>query len=368
MKSSAREIPLAPTAKREPMLEFLIDAMERRLLPDSAVRFGIRRLCGERLAEAAKLTTEEVQEQDQKYLEMLRTSPVAVHTKDANQQHYELPASFFDLVLGENKKYSCAFYNSPTETLNQAEDNALAITIERADLKDGMQILELGCGWGSITLAMARKFPNAKIIALSNSKPQREFIEAKAKSLGLDNVRILTRDVAEVVDLDKEFGAFDRVVSVEMLEHMRNYEALFARISKWLKPGGKFFAHIFTHREMSYLFDVDGTNNWMGKYFFTGGQMPSRYLLRSFQRNLTLEKQWTWDGKNYEKTSNDWLDNLDKNYDAIIPIMKSVYGNEEAERWLQRWRVFFMSCAELFGYADGSQWFVSHYLFSKKEA
>ena len=133
------------------------------------------------------------------------------------------------------------------------------------------------------------------------------FIEAKANRLGLKNVRILTRDVAEVVDLDKEFGAFDRVVSVEMLEHMRNYEILFARIAKWLKPGGKFFAHIFTHREMSYLFDVEGTNNWMGKYFFTGGQMPSRYLLRSFQRNLNLEQQWTWDGKNYEKTSNDWL-------------------------------------------------------------
>jgi cyclopropane-fatty-acyl-phospholipid synthase len=348
----------------EPVLEALIDLVERGFIPDFMVRLGIRRLCRERLATYTGLDARDVQELESQYYADLVSSPVAVNTSDANRQHYELPPEFFDLVLGKHKKYSCAFWPYGVKSLDEAEYQALEATIERAELKDGMSILELGCGWGSLTLAMASRFPASKIISLSNSQPQRTYIEGKLHERGLTNVRVLTRNIVETDNLAAEFGAFDRVVSVEMFEHLRNYETLFSRIGSWLKPDGKLFTHIFTHREYSYFFDADGTDNWMGKYFFTGGQMPSRYLFRSFQRDLTLQKQWTWNGAHYAKTAEAWLQNIDYHEAKVLKIMERTYGVAEAERWLQRWRVFFLACAELFGFDSGNEWFVSHYLFT----
>jgi cyclopropane-fatty-acyl-phospholipid synthase len=347
-------------------LEIGIDLMERGLVPDAVTRAGIRKLCAQRLQAYAELSASDLQEAEQKYVAELCRSPIAVHTQDANRQHYELPAEFFDLVLGRNKKYSSAFWDSRTTNLDDAEDNALNVTIARAGLSDGMSILELGCGWGSLSLAMAKRFRNSKIVALSNSNSQREFIDAQARQHGLTNLTVITRDISETKDLQLEFGHFDRVVSVEMFEHVRNYRELFQRISSWLKPEGKLFAHIFTHREHSYHFETEGEDNWMGKYFFTGGQMPSRYLFRSFQRDLTLEKQWSWNGSHYAKTCEAWLRKMDAEPAQVMKIMKATYGDAEAARWVQRWRVFFLSCAELFAFRDGNEWFVSHYLFSRK--
>ncbi len=341
-----------------------IDAAERGLVPDFFLRAGIRYLCAERLRELTgpNLTAEQLRLQE--YVDGLRRAPVAVATREANEQHYEVPAEFYRLVLGKNLKYSSAYYPPGVDSLDQAEDLALETTIQRADLRDGMRILELGCGWGSLTLAMARKFPKAKITALSNSKSQRAFILEKAMLEGLTNVDVLTRNVAE--GLGVPTNAFDRVVSVEMFEHMKNYGRLLARISDVLVPGGKLFVHIFTHRRFAYPFETEGEDNWMGKYFFTGGQMPSHDLLLHFQRDLQIEAQWAWDGTHYSRTAEDWLKNQNENRDAILALFERTYGNPvDARRWFERWRIFFLSCAELFGYAHGQEWGVSHYRFTK---
>ncbi len=343
------------------MNSLMIEAMERRFLPDVAVRYGIRKLCEVRLSELRNSSEAD-------YIEKLKQGPIAVHTKEANEQHYELPPEFFKLVLGKNRKYSSAFWTQGCRGLDEAEDHALELTIEHAELRDGMEILELGCGWGSLTLAMAKKFPNAKIVALSNSNPQREYIEGEAKRRGLSNIRIITRNIVEVTDLSSEFGSFDRVVSVEMFEHLKNYEALLSRISGWLKPNGKLFVHIFTHENHSYPFETEGEDNWMGKYFFTGGQMPAKDLLPSFQKDFQLEKQWDWSGRHYGQTAEAWLKNMDRNSGEVKEIFNRVYGKQDSARWVQRWRVFFMSCAELFNFDSGREWGVTHYLFqvSKK--
>jgi cyclopropane-fatty-acyl-phospholipid synthase len=350
------------------MSTFLTQAMENGHLPDSLIRFGIRKLCRERLKEITVADLERRLETRREYIHALRNSPLAVATREANEQHYEVPASFFDLVLGQHKKYSSAHFSSKTLTLDQAEAEALETTMKRAGLKNGQKILELGCGWGSLTLAMARKFPDSSIIALSNSNSQREWIESRAKSENLRNVRILTRNIVEVTDLQEEFGEFDRVVSVEMFEHLRNYELLFSRISKWLKPSGELFVHIFTHRDASYFFETDGEDNWMGRYFFTGGQMPAQDLFLDFQRDLLLVDQWAWSGTHYGETSERWLQNLDHNRDAVLTIFRQTYGEKNAIIWLNRWRIFFMACAELFNFDQGREWGVTHYRFINRKS
>jgi cyclopropane-fatty-acyl-phospholipid synthase len=348
------------------MLGLFIEAMERGLVPDPAIRMGIRKLCRDRLKSFGEATPDRREKQTHTYVEELKRSPLVVHADDANRQHYELPPEFFSLVLGANRKYSSALWSENCQNLNQAETDALNETMARAEIQDGMKILELGCGWGSLTLAMATKFPNSQIVALSNSAPQRLYIEKEASKRGLKNVQIITRNIENVVNLQTEFGFFDRVVSVEMFEHLRNYEMLLERISTWLKPGGKLFVHIFTHKDFSYLFEAEGESNWMGQYFFTGGQMPSHELLTRFQKNLKSEKQWSWNGKHYSLTSEAWLKNQDQNRERIMQIFCEVYGKKHAARWFQRWRVFFLSCAELFGFSGGSEWGVSHYLFKKE--
>jgi cyclopropane-fatty-acyl-phospholipid synthase len=347
------------------MIEHFIKAMEKGQIPDTAIRFGIRKLCKQRLEDLHTPSLAAKQEKAEIYRQSLVNSPLAVHTKDANEQHYELPADFFFHVLGKNLKYSSCYYDEKTKSLDEAEDLALTITCERAEIKDGMRILELGCGWGSLSLFMAKKFPQSKIVSISNSASQKAFIDGEATKRGLKNLMVLTRDISQLESLALEFESFDRVVSVEMFEHFKNYEILLSKINDVLTPNGKLFIHIFTHKEYSYPFEVEGEDNWMGKYFFTGGQMPSHNLLYSFQKDLYLETSWAWDGVHYEKTSEDWLANMDKNATLIMEIFKKTYGKESTE-WFNRWRVFFMSCAELFGYEKGQQWGVSHYRFSKR--
>lgn len=340
----------------------LIDLCERGLLPDALTRLGIRRLCAQRLREEGADDLDRADQRFRELLEELRHSPIAIETDAANEQHYEVPARFFELCLGRRLKYSSAFYATGSETLEQAEDAMLALYGERAGLADGQHILELGCGWGSLTLWMAERFPNARITGVSNSRSQREHILAQAARRGLGNVQILTCDVNR---LELPLESFDRVVSIEMFEHMRNYKRLLGNIAGWLKPGGKLFVHIFAHRFLMYPFLTEGEDNWMGRYFFTGGLMPSADTLLHFQDELTLEQRWLLPGTHYERTANHWLENQDRNREEVMQVLAGTYGAGQAARCHQRWRMFWMACAELFGYEGGRQWLVAHYRFSK---
>lgn len=341
-------------------LEKAMQLVEGGKVPDSVVRFGIRRLLKERLKDTSKGGAEAQEERLQALREEANRSPVAVLTEKANEQHYEVPAEFFQHVLGHRRKYSCCHWDKSVKTLDAAEDAALAITCARADLQDDQHILELGCGWGSLTLWMAERYPRSTITAVSNSHGQRESIEAAATTRGLKNVRIITADMNEF----QPDRTFNRVVSVEMFEHMRNHGELMRRIASWLSPQGKLFVHIFCHRSLCYLFETEGAANWMGRHFFSGGMMPSADWLCTCPQPLTLSRRWFWNGQHYEKTSNAWLARMDAKRDALTPLFAATYG-ADASRWFIRWRIFFMACAELFGYAHGEDWLVAHYLFEK---
>ena len=333
---------------------------ERGWLPDALIRLGIRRLCRERLQHESRGGPDE---QDLRYahlLETLKCSPVALHTNEANAQHYELPPAFFALCLGSRLKYSSCYYPTGRESLSEAEEAMLRLYEERAELADGQDILELGCGWGSLTFWMAERFPRSRITAVSNSRSQGVYIRAKCLERDLRNVRILTAD-ANSLALEAE--QFDRCVCVEMFEHMRNYEVLLARIAGWLRPAGKLFVHIFAHQSFMYPFETAGAGNWLGRHFFTGGLMPATDTLSWFQRDLLMDARWKVSGSHYERTANAWLANQDRHHDQVLRVLREVYGPELAVLWLQRWRMFWMACAELFGYDEGRQWLVAHYRF-----
>lgn len=344
-----------------------VNWVEQGLVPDRVVRLGIRRLLKARLTELNSGDPAAVAALTQAFVDELRSAPLALLPEKANEQHYEVPAEFFGAVLGAHRKYSSCYWGEPggadaVQTLEQAEAAALAMTCERADLQDGQQVLELGCGWGSLSLWMAERYPASRITALSNSHSQREYIEGQAAVRGLTNLQVITQDI-NAFDTDERF---DRVVSVEMFEHLRNWPRAFAQVASWLRPDGRFFMHVFAHREAPYAFVERDASDWMSRHFFSGGMMPSDDLALHCQDDLRLARRWRWDGTHYQRTSEAWLRRMDDQRDALWPLFEQTYGRAEAGVWWMRWRLFFMSVAELFGYDGGRQWWVSHYLFDKR--
>jgi cyclopropane-fatty-acyl-phospholipid synthase len=336
--------------------------IEKNILPDWLIRRGIRHLLRVRLREESAGGPEAQEARKMQRIEIMRNSPIAVSTAAANTQHYEVPAPFFELCLGRRLKYSCALWDDRTPSLDTAEAAMLDLTCGRAQIEDGQSILELGCGWGSLSLYMAERFPNADITAVSNSQTQREFIERRARAAGLRRLRVLTGDVNDL-QIERQF---DRVVSVEMFEHLRNPEALMTRIASWMKPDARFFMHIFCHKMFSYFFEVRDETDWIARHFFTGGMMPSADLPLHFQKDLECIEKWDVNGVHYQKTAKAWLDNIDHNQTAILNVFGKERGAAEAKKTFAYWRVFFMTCAELFGYRNGYEWFVCHYLFQHK--
>jgi cyclopropane-fatty-acyl-phospholipid synthase len=330
----------------------ILGTAERVPLPDAVIRAGVQRLCSRTATRLAGGNAES----DAAFVQGMAARAIAEGTVEASAQHHEVPTAFFGCVLGPNRKYSSGFYKEPASTLQEAEEEALRQTIEHAALADGQSILELGCGWGSLSLAMARQFPKARITAVSNSNSQREYIEAEAASRDLTNLRVVTGDI-NVFDPGSQFA---RIVSVEMFEHMMNWRELLTRARSWLAPDGRLFMHVFTHRSGTYLLDRADKDDWIAQHFFAGGVMPSHHLIRQYADLFAVEKEWRWSGVHYQRTALDWLDNFDRNRDEIERILRPVYGCDTALR-MRRWRWFFLATAGLFGYAGGSEWGVSHY-------
>ena len=324
-------------------------------LPDWLIRTGIRRLLRRRLSEEATIPDAD----RTTWLSDLATGPIAVHTELANEQHYEVVPAFFEAILGPHLKYSSGYWSPGATSLPEAEAAMLQLSCERAQIQDGQTILDLGCGWGSLSLWIAEHFPACSVLAISNSKLQREFIESRCAQREISNLRVVTADINHF----DPAARFDRVVSVEMFEHMRNWSLLLERIDDWLEPSGKLFVHIFCHREYSYPYEDRASGDWMARHFFSGGIMPAFDLLPTISDRFQLEESWRIDGRHYQKTLEAWLQKLDAAPNLEIPLTQ-VYG-ADAKLWRQRWRIFLMSCSELFGYRDGQEWNVAHYRMSR---
>ncbi len=335
---------------------------ESGLVPDSVIRKGIRRLLEKKREEIYADDIEQAARITRDFTSMMRTSPVALVPDLANEQHYEVPAAFFCEVLGARRKYSCCHWGEGVGSLDDAENSSLRMSAARVQLRDGMKVLDLGCGWGSFSLWIAEHYPNSHVTSVSNSHSQRDYIAAEARARELDNIQVVVADMNDFATEQR----FDRIVSLEMFEHMRNYAELFRRIDSWLQPDGRFFMHIFTHRTTPYEYIDKGPGDWMSRHFFSGGIMPSADLPLFFQEHLAVENRWAWNGMHYAKTLRAWLDRMDERKLAVMPVLASTYGDDAASRWWMRWRMFFMACEELFRYDGGREWYVSHYLFRKR--
>lgn len=328
-------------------------------VPEWLVRAGIRKMLAQKIREQTFESSARQRKELLDFVEELKASPIAIHTDSANKQHYEVPARFFEAVLGPRLKYSSAFWLPETKSLEEAEINMLELYCERAELQDGQHILDLGCGWGSLSLFLAERYPSSQIVALSNSASQKDFIEKKARLLQLKNVSVIKADIAK-------FGTdtkFDRIISIEMFEHLKNYQEMFRRVSLWLNGEGKVFIHVFTHRLFAYHYEDKSGSDWLTSNFFEGGTMPSEDLFEHFQQNLRIAKQWSVPGTHYQKTAEAWLSNMKAKRQKVMEIMNETYGRDEALKWWAFWKIFFLSCAELWGYKNGTEWKVTHYLF-----
>lgn len=335
--------------------------LEKGILPDAIVRAGIRRLLRKRLRNERADDPEASAQRLAEWIKQCDDSSIAIDTDAANEQHYEVPAAFYQLVLGKYRKYSCGLWTKSTTTLDEAEAAMLEQSCRRAGIEDGMRVLDLGCGWGSMSLWIAEHYPNCKVVGVSNSNSQREFIMAQAQERGLDNVEIITCDVNQLELEQAREQPFDRIVSIEMMEHTRNWRSLLERVRNWLKPDGRMFIHVFTHRTVGYQFVSETDDDWMARHFFTGGQMPADSQLFHFQDDMQVESHWRVSGRHYQRTADAWLRNLDQNREAATATLRRPYG-QDAAKMTNLWRVFFMSCSELWGFDNGREWLVSHYL------
>ena len=338
-----------------------VDWTETGLVPDSVIRAGIRRLLDRKLKEIHVTDVEKAAIIKNRFVQMMGESPIALVPHLANEQHYEVPAAFYSEVLGRNRKYSCCYWPTGVNDLDAAEDAALQVTAERAGIEDGMKVLDLGCGWGSLSLWIAEHFPKASVTSVSNSRSQRDYIVRAAENRGIENIEVHVCDMNDFAAP----GTYARIVSVEMFEHMRNYPELFRRISNWLEPDGRFFMHIFCHRTTPYEYIDRGPSDWMSRHFFSGGIMPSADLPMRIGGDLTVERHWQWNGDHYARTLRAWLDKMDARKGAVMPILEDTYGKDQADRWRMRWRIFFMACEELFACNGGREWYVSHYLLKR---
>ena len=345
-----------------------LDQLLARNLPDPLLRVAVRAILRARVKNQAILNVEKRQVFKDDFVEGLKQGSIAIHTHDANEQHYELPPGFFQAVLGKMMKYSCGYWPGTVEVskaadhLEQSEIDMLELTGKRAELDSNQKILDLGCGWGSMALYLAPLYPDSDITAVSNSSDQIAYIQRRAEEENLTNLSAIKADINDLC-LPSEY---DRVVSVEMFEHMRNYKALFEKVAGFLKPDGKLFVHIFSHHTYPFLYENRSDRDWMTRYFFSGGTMPSQDLFHFFQNDFILEKQWALSGQHYRLTLEAWLNKMDRQKALIMPIFKDTYGPEEAEKWWNYWRLFFLSCAEFFGFNNGNEWFISHYRFTRR--
>ncbi|GMH32304.1 hypothetical protein BSKO_00138 [Bryopsis sp. KO-2023] len=346
----------------EALYKLSMGLIHKDLFPDFLIRVGIRQLLQKRLLSEGSGGVEGQQTRKMEFVNELKTLPIAVQTEAANEQHYEVPTEYFKLCLGKWLKYSSCYYKSDSDTLDQAEENMMSMYCTRAKLEDGQNILELGCGWGSLTLFLASAYPKSKITGVSNSDTQKLYIDSKAKELGLNNITIITQDVTDFHTTDQ----FDRVLSVEMFEHMKNYQALLENISSWLAPGGLVFLHFFCHKTLPYHFKVQGPDDWMSRYFFSGGTMPSLDLMLYFQDHLRVKDIKYVNGTHYSKTLEAWLEKMDDQTPEVMTIFKETYGEKDANKWRIYWRLFYLACSELFNYNQGNEWGLAHVLFEKK--
>ncbi|GAB7362450.1 hypothetical protein MBLNU230_g2772t1 [Neophaeotheca triangularis] len=331
-------------------------------LPHFVIRRGIRQQLSQRLQSIATTSLSEAYESKMRYVELLHSRPIAIETASANEQHYEVGTSVLSNTLGPRMKYSCCLYPKGNETLAAAEMRMLEDYVTKAELRDGMKIFDLGCGWGSLSLYLAEIFPAAQITAFSNSRTQKAHIDETARAKNLPNLRVVTGDIATFTFDNPDFqNQYDRILSVEMFEHMKNYSLLLQKCDTLLKSGGKLFVHLFAHRSTPYDFSA----GWMSEHFFTGGTMPSADLLLFFQQHLTVRKQWWVSGAHYAKTCEQWLARMLERKEQVWPGLVETYGEGEAARWWNRWQVFYLACAELFAWGGGEEWGVCHYLFEK---